>query len=150
MTIITFICILIIAGFLSGDAATYWMLWVALFGGFIILSFIHDAIFPLGKTPNGFIGREERRESFVRSLKEKCDNGDIDAKRKLAWLNLSADERWVISETYKSLKRDRLNKTLQSCNDSSKCYELQEEINNLDWTYNHSRPPIEWIEENNL
>lgn len=163
MTTFSIICMLFILSFFAGiaDVWTYVLLGVAAFyiigfaGGMIqcvaeLLGYNGDFFNTTKKTPNGFVDREERKKSFMESLKAKSDNGDIEAKRKLIWLNLSDDERWIISETYKSLKRDNLNKALQSCNDKIRCSEIQEEIDNLDWTYNRSRPPKEWITKNNL
>ena len=123
MTIITFICFLIIGGFLSGDALTYWCLWLSL----LVIGFLYSKIYDIASTNH------------------KWDNSkDNKTNREIGWRALSEKRRLQLVERYKQERTDFINESLHIGISEWRRNELLNELENIDSLYNLDTPPREW------
>lgn len=124
MTVISFICLLIIGGFLSGDAALYWTLWLLL----PVVGYIYSKIYDWSTTnPN-----------WDYSLDNKTN-------RENGWKMLPEKKKIQIVEHYKRERIDLINDSLLNDNVSEwRKKELSNELDNIDNLYSIKTPPREW------
>ena len=123
MTVITFICILIIAGFFSGNVGLYLGIWASLPIACLLCSEIIDYL----------------------STNKKWDyNKDNKENRKIGWSGLPEKKRIQIVERYKKERIDFINESLRNNIKEWRRNELLNELENIDSLYNLDTPPREW------
>lgn len=123
MTIITFICFLIIAGFFSGDALTYWLIWLSLPVLCLLCSKIID---------------------YLTTNKKWDNNKDNKENREIGWKGFPEKKRIQIVERYKKERIDFINESLRNNISEWRRNELLNELDNIDSLYNLDTPPREW------
>lgn len=125
MTIITFICLLIIGGLLSGDAVLCWSLYLSLF----VIGYIYMKVYDYVNT----------NPKWDYSLDNKTN-------RENGWKMLSEKKRIQIVNRYKQERIDLINSSLNNENVSERRKkELSTELDNIENLYNLDTPPREWI-----